>query len=103
NAMVCVDFSPDTLKYRILDADSKMVITADEGLRGGKRVPLKKNTDIALASCPDVHTCLVVRRTAGEIQWHDKRDIWYHDLVGQQSDVCEPEVVEDRKSTRLNS
>lgn len=94
HSVVFGGFSPEALKDRILDADCKMVITADEGLRGGKRVPLKKNTDIALASCPDVHTCLVVRRTAGEIQWHDKRDIWYHDLVGQQSDVCEPEVVD---------
>ena len=94
HSVVFGGFSPEALKDRILDADCKVVITADEGLRGGKRVPLKKNTDIALASCPDVHTCLVVRRTAGEIQWHDKRDIWYHDLVGQQSDVCEPEVVD---------
>ena len=94
HSVVFGGFSPEALKDRILDADCKVVITADEGLRGGKKVPLKKNADIALASCPDVHTCLVVRRTAGEIQWNEKRDIWYHDLVDQQSDVCEPEVMD---------
>ena len=94
HSVVFGGFSPEALKDRILDADCKVVITADEGVRGGKKVPLKKNTDIALASCPDVHTCLVVRRTAGEIQWSEKRDIWYHDLVDQQSDVCEPEVMD---------
>jgi acetyl-CoA synthetase len=87
-------FSPEALKDRILDADCRVVITADEGVRGGKKVPLKKNTDTALASCPSVHTCLVVRRTAGDIQWKEGRDIWYHDLVDQQSDVCEPEQMD---------
>lgn len=94
HSVVFGGFSPEALKDRILDADCKVVITADEGVRGGKKVPLKKNADIALASCPDVHTCLVVRRTAGEIRWSEERDIWYHDLVDQQSDICEPEVVD---------
>lgn len=93
HSVVFGGFSPEALKDRILDADCRVVITADEGVRGGKKVPLKKNTDTALASCPNVHTCLVVRRTAGDIQWKEGRDIWYHDLVDQQSDVCEPEQM----------
>ncbi len=94
HSVVFGGFSPEALKDRILDADCRVVITADEGVRGGKKVPLKKNTDTALASCPNVHTCLVVRRTAGDIQWKEGRDIWYHDLVDQQSDVCEPEQMD---------
>ncbi len=94
HSVVFGGFSPEALKDRILDADCKVVITADEGVRGGKKVPLKKNADIALISCPAVHTCLVVRRTASEIQWSEERDIWYHDLVDQQNDVCEPEVMD---------
>lgn len=94
HSVVFGGFSPEALKDRILDADCKVVITADEGLRGGKRVPLKKNADTALSFCPNVHTCLVVRRTAGEISWQEGRDIWYHDLVDAQSDVCEPEIVD---------
>ena len=94
HSVVFGGFSPEALKDRILDADCRVVITADEGVRGGKKVPLKKNTDTALASCPSVHTCLVVRRTAGDIQWKEGRDIWYHDLVDQQSDVCEPEQMD---------
>jgi acetyl-CoA synthetase len=77
-----------------LDADCQVVITADEGLRGGKRVPLKANTDTALASCPNVHTCIVVRRTAGSISWDGTRDFWYHDLISKQPITCEPEVVD---------
>ncbi len=94
HSVVFGGFSPEALKDRILDADCRVLITADEGVRGGKRVPLKKNADTALAQCPDVHTCLVVRRTAAEISWQEGRDIWYHDLVDIQSDVCEPEVVD---------
>jgi acetyl-CoA synthetase len=94
HSVVFGGFSPEALKDRILDADCKVVITADEGLRGGKRVPLKKNADTALSFCPNVHTCLVVRRTAGEINWQEGRDIWYHDLVDEQSDACEPEIMD---------
>lgn len=94
HSVVFGGFSPDALKDRIKDADCKVVITADESLRSGKRIPLKKNTDIALAQCPGVHTCLVVRRTGGEVAWDETRDIWYHDLVERQSDTCEPEEVD---------
>jgi len=94
HSVVFGGFSPDALKDRIKDADCKVVITADESLRSGKRIPLKKNTDIALAQCPGVHTCLVVRRTGGEVAWDETRDIWYHDLVEHQSDTCEPEEVD---------
>ena len=77
HSVVFGGFSPESLKDRILDADCKIVITADEGLRGSKKVPLKTNVDEALKSCPDVTNTLVVRRTGGEISWDDKRDVWY--------------------------
>lgn len=70
-------FSPEALKDRILDADCKIVITADEGLRAGKTIPLKNNTDRALDFCPQVKTVIVVKRTGGAINWFDKRDVWY--------------------------
>ena len=68
-------FSPEALKDRILDADCKIVITADEGLRAGKTIPLKNNTDRALDFCPQVKTVIVVKRTGGTINWFDKRDV----------------------------
>lgn len=94
HSVVFGGFSPEALKDRILDADCQVVITADEGLRGGKRVPLKTNTDAALAQCPNVHTCIVVRRTAGSINWDGSRDFWYHDLIAAQKTVCEPAVMD---------
>jgi len=94
HSVVFGGFSPEALKDRILDADCQVVITADEGLRGGKRVPLKANTDTALANCPGVHTCIVVRRTAGSISWDNARDFWYHDLIAKQATTCEPEVMD---------
>jgi acetyl-CoA synthetase len=94
HSVVFGGFSPEALKDRIQDADCRVVITADEGLRGGKRVPLKKNADIALAQCPNVHTCIVVARTSGEIDWHDQRDFWYEELVESQASDCEPEMVD---------
>lgn len=93
HSVVFGGFSPEALKDRILDADCQVVITADEGLRGGKRVPLKANTDTALAHCPNVHTNIVVRRTAGSINWDASRDVWYHDIIAKQSAQCEPEVM----------
>ena len=69
------------------------MITADEGVRGGKKVPLKANVDKALEACPNVHSCLVVKRTGGEVSWSDNRDLWYHEFVGSQSTECEPVSV----------
>jgi len=94
HSVVFGGFSPEALKDRILDAACQVVITSDEGLRGGKRVPLKANTDIALSHCPNVHTCIVVRRTAGSISWDANRDFWYHDLISKHAITCEPEVMD---------
>jgi acetyl-CoA synthetase len=94
HSVVFGGFSPQSLKDRILDSDCQTVITADEGMRGGKAIPLKANTDEALASCPDVHTVVTVRRTGGDISWQEGRDIWYSDLTSAQPKSCEPEIVE---------
>jgi acetyl-CoA synthetase len=94
HSIVFGGFSPEALKDRILDSDCQTVITADEGLRGGRQIPLKENADIALQRCPDVHTCLVVKRTGGEIEWKEGRDVWYHDLVDTMSDTCAPELMD---------
>ncbi|MEO1223058.1 MAG: acetate--CoA ligase [Pseudomonadota bacterium] len=88
HSVVFGGFSPDSLKDRILDANSVCLITADEGLRGGRKVPLKANADAALADCPGVHTCVVVQRTAGSVAWSDGRDIWYHEACGSASSDC---------------
>ena len=94
HSVVFGGFSPQSLKDRILDSDCQTVITADEGTRGGKAIPLKANTDAALASCPNVHTVVTVRRTGGDISWQEGRDIWYSDLTSNQPKSCEPEIVE---------
>ena len=94
HSVVFGGFSPESLKDRILDADCKIVITADEGLRGSKKVPLKTNVDEALKSCPDVTSTLVVRRTGGEISWDDKRDVWYDELSKNAETSCEPEPMD---------
>ena len=94
HSVVFGGFSPEALKDRILDSDCRTVITADEGVRGGKRIPLKANTDTALASCPDVSTCIVVKRTGGDIDWQDGRDVWYESLTAEQPVECEPESMD---------
>jgi acetyl-CoA synthetase len=94
HSVVFGGFSPQSLQDRILDSDCQTVITADEGMRGGKAIPLKANTDEALASCPNVHTVVTVKRTGGDIGWQEGRDIWYMDLTSNQSTTCKPEVVE---------
>lgn len=85
-------FSPEALKDRILDADCKIVITADEGLRAGKTIPLKNNTDRALDFCPQVKTVIVVKRTGGTINWFDKRDVWYS-AADALSPICPAEEM----------
>ena len=94
HSVVFGGFSPEALKDRILDSDCRTVITADEGLRGGKTVPLKANVDTALAGCPDVATCLVVKRTGGDVAWTGGRDVWYGDAVTEVSDDCPPEPMQ---------
>ena len=93
HSVVFGGFSPDALAGRIIDCASTLVITADEGLRGGRTVPLKANTDAALASCPDCATCIVVRRTGGEIGWVDGRDHWYEEEMAGASADCPPEEM----------
>jgi len=97
HSIVFGGFSPDALAGRIVDCESTVVITADEGLRGGKKVPLKKNTDnaIEIASIQDIHVekVFVVNRTGGPITWEPGRDIWYHDAVNAASADCPPEEM----------
>ncbi len=90
HSVVFGGFSPEALKDRILDSDCQVVITADEGLRGARAVPLKANTDQALLHCPGVHTVFVVRRTGGEIAWQAGRDVWYHEAVAAASPLSTP-------------
>ena len=94
HSIVFGGFSPEALKDRILDSDCQTVITADEGVRGGRTVPLKVNADKAMEACPNVHTCLVVNRTGADVAWSEGRDVWYHDLVDTQSTDCPPEAMD---------
>ena len=89
HSVVFGGFSPNSLADRILDSDCRTVITADEGVRGGRRVPLKANTEAALASCPNVTTVVTVRRTGADVPWNANRDLWYHDLIADQPSTCE--------------
>ena len=93
HSVVFGGFSPQSLQDRILDSDCQTVITADEGVRGGKAIPLKANTDEALTRCPNVHTVITVKRTGGNIAWKKDRDVWYHDLTSAQSTHAEPAVM----------
>ncbi|MFT5515046.1 MAG: acetyl-CoA synthetase [Rhodothermales bacterium] len=94
HSVVFAGFSPESLANRILDCESDVVLTSDEGMRAGKRVPLKANTDKALEKCPDVHTVVVVRRSGGDIDWVEGRDVWYHEAKEQVSPVCTPESMD---------
>ena len=94
HSIVFGGFSPDALRDRINDSDCRVLITSDYGLRGKKQVPLKANADRALAGCPNVHSCVVVRRTGGDIGWHEGRDVWYHDLVEAASATCPAEDMD---------
>jgi len=86
-------FSPDSIAGRINDCQSDYIITADEGIRGGKIIPLKKITDEALKNCPNVKKCIVVKRTGNEVNWVTDRDVYYDDLIKKVSDKCEPEEM----------
>ena len=88
HSVVFGGFSPESLKDRILDSDCKFVITADEGIRGGRTVPLKENVDDALSKCPNVHTVIVIQRTGKDIVWNNERDIWYQDAMAEASTHC---------------
>jgi acetyl-CoA synthetase len=93
HSVVFGGFSPDSLVGRIRDCDSNIIITADEGLRGGRKVPLKVNADEALKKCPTVKHCVVLKRTGGKIGWVEGRDLWWHDLVVKQPAECKPEPM----------
>ncbi|ERH49691.1 acetyl-CoA synthetase [Ectopseudomonas chengduensis] len=97
HSVVFGGFSPDALRDRILDADCRTVITADEGVRGGKYIPLKNNVDKALQSCPNVSTVVVVERTQGDVAWVEGRDLWYHQALKEVEADCpaEPMDAED--------
>ncbi|MBC6428675.1 MAG: acetate--CoA ligase [Cellvibrionales bacterium] len=93
HSVVFGGFSPTALADRILDSDCQILITADEAIRGGKRVPLKANADAALASCPNVRTCLVHRRTGNPVDWTEGRDLWLHEQMEQAPADCPPEPM----------
>jgi len=93
HSVVFGGFSPEALKDRILNADCRVLITADEGRRGGKTVPLKANVDEALRLCPDVHSVITVRCTGAQVSWHEGRDYWYHDVISQADVDCQPEIM----------
>ncbi len=94
HSIVFGGFSPDALKDRINDSDCRVVITSDQSMRGGKKVPLKTNADKAIDSCPQVDTCIVVKRGGDPVHWVDGRDVWYHEAVGAASADCPAEEME---------
>ena len=86
-------FSAESISGRVNDCESEYVITADEGVRGGKTIPLKATTDEALINCPNVKKCIVVKRTGNYVFWNSERDVWYHELIKDVSGHCEPEEM----------
>ncbi len=93
HSIVFGGFSAEALKDRILDADCKFLVCADEGHRGGKTIPIKMTVDKAASHCPNLATILVIRHTGQPVPWHETRDFWYHDAMAKASDVCEPEMM----------
>ena len=93
HSVVFGGFSPEAIKSRILDADCHYVITANEGIRGGKKIPLKDSVDEALKDCPNIKKSVVLKYTDTEIAWNDEIDIWYHELTEKQEDFCECEEM----------
>jgi acetyl-CoA synthetase len=94
HSVVFGGFSPDSLAGRIIDCDSNCVITADEGVRGGRPIPLKANTDAAVERCPTVETVFVVKRTGADVDWTDGRDVWYHEACNAADPECIPEEMD---------
>lgn len=94
HSVVFGGFSPHALRDRILDSDCRVVVTADEGVRGGKHVPLKENVERALEECPDVSTVFMVKRTGGDVSFKDGRDVWYHEAIDGASEDCPAEEVD---------
>ena len=86
-------FSAESIAGRIQDCGSKFIITADEGVRGGKKIPLKLTVDKALETCPEVERCLIIKRTNKDIKLKTNRDVFYEDLIDKVEDICEPEVL----------
>ncbi|MFD2204993.1 acetate--CoA ligase [Kiloniella antarctica] len=93
HSVVFGGFSPDALAGRILGCESNCLITADEGLRGGRKVPLKANADKALESCPNVDTVFVVKRTGGDITWNNERDVWWDEACSNADSDCPAEEM----------
>ena len=93
HSVVFGGFSPDALAGRIQDCESTVVITSDEGVRGGRPIPLKANTDAALESCPDCTSCIVVKRTGGDVSMIEGRDVWYHEEMAKASSDCPAEEM----------
>jgi acetyl-CoA synthetase len=94
HSVVFGGFSPESIKDRILDSDCQTVITADEGLRGGRKIPLKANVDAALKHCPNVHSVFVIRRTNASVPWFEGRDVCYHEAVAVASSICDVELMD---------
>ena len=94
HSVVFGGFSPDSLAGRITDCDSNIIITADEGIRGGKIIPLKENTDAALKLCSSIKKCIVVKRTGNDINWVKNRDVWYHEAMSNVGNECQPDEMD---------
>ena len=95
HSVVFGGFSAEALKTRILDADCQLVITANEGIRGNKIIPLKQNVDKALSECPRVNRVIVVKRTENKVTWDNQRDVWYHELMaGEKKAECAAEIMD---------
>jgi acetyl-CoA synthetase len=94
HSIVFGGFSPEALKDRILDSNCQVVITSDESVRGGRNTPLKANADKGVADCPEVHTIVVVKRTGGDIDWQENRDVWYHEAMAEANSDCPAEEMD---------